>query len=51
MVEDGERPAGSASHGVVETELLLRAVNALRLDGFLTEDEYRAKRRRLTARR
>lgn len=51
MVEDAERPSEPSSLGSVETELLLRAAAALRLDGFLSADEYRAKRRRLTARR
>ncbi|HUS44104.1 MAG TPA: hypothetical protein VMY16_15690 [Ilumatobacteraceae bacterium] len=33
----------------IEAEVLLSAVGALRVAGFLTEDEYQAKRQRLTA--
>jgi len=46
-----DRPAGFASLRGLEVQELLRAVSALRLDGVLTEAEYRAKRRRLATQR
>jgi hypothetical protein len=51
MTNDVDRSVGMASLRVVEAEVLLRAATALRLDGFLTEAEYQAKRRRLAAQR
>ncbi len=46
-----DRPTGVSWLRTVENEVLLSAVEALRVAGFLTEDEYQAKRRRLVAAR
>ena len=46
-----DRSAGVTWLRTVENEVLLSAVEALRVAGFLTEDEYQAKRQRLVAAR
>jgi hypothetical protein len=46
-----DRAAGVSWLRTVENEVLLSAVEALRVAGFLTEDEYQAKRQRLVAAR
>ena len=49
MMAATERSAGVSWLRSIEADVLLSAVSALRAAGFLTEDEYQAKRRRLTA--
>ncbi len=44
-----DRSAGVSWLRSIEAEVLLSAASALRAGGFLTEDEYQAKRQRLTA--
>jgi hypothetical protein len=46
-----DRSAGVSWLRSVENEVLLSAVEALRVAGFLTEDEYQAKRQRLVSAR
>jgi hypothetical protein len=48
---EADRPVGMASLRGIETEVLLRAITALRAAGMLSEAEYQAKRQRLAARR
>ena len=49
-VADTNGPFGLSSLRVVEAQVLLAAITALRLGGVLTEAEYLAKYQRLTAR-
>lgn len=44
-----DRPVGLSALRGIETEVLLQAVTALRLDGTLSEAEFQAKRRQLAA--
>ncbi len=48
-IDTTDQSAGVSWLRTIEAEVLLGAVSALRATGFLTEDEYQAKRQRLTA--
>jgi hypothetical protein len=50
-ITDTDRPVGLAALRVIEGEVLLAAITALRMGGLLTDDEYQTKRERLAARR